>query len=251
MNRVLELLAVPDSLFENLHGLCVGHSLELDAQDALKPFDKSVIVLVVEELEVVRTVVKSVLHKVFHELLGQHHVVVDVVERHLRLDHPELREMPWSVGVLSPESRTESVDLADGRRSKLTLKLSAHGKARLLSEEVLAEINFPVLFLGNVLKIESRDLEHVSRSLCVRFCDKRCVEVNESLVVEELVNGERHGVTDSQHCSERVCPRTEVRDCAEIFKRSVLLLERVPDRVAFSEHLDLLCLDLDCLSASY
>ena len=64
----------------------------------------------------------------FEERLGQVHVVGQVVEGHLRLDHPELGQVARGVGVLGAEGRAEGVDLAQGAGEDLRLELAADGQ---------------------------------------------------------------------------------------------------------------------------
>ena len=249
-DRELELCAILHGFLKDSDSIGVGQSLEFYSEHAAEPFDQPVIILVVEEGEVVHAVVKSVLDKVFDELLGEDHVVVNVVESHLGLDHPELCQVPWGVGVLRPEGWTESVDLTHGGGSELSLKLSAHGQTGFLSEKVFAEIHLAVVLLGDILEVEGRDLEHISGTLGIRLGDKGSVEIHESLVVEEFMDSERHCVADPQNSSEGVGPWTHVGYRTEILQGSVLLLERVSHRVAFAQNLDFLCLDLHGLSAA-
>ncbi len=89
-----------------------------------------------EELDVVAAVVEGILDAVFQEVLGQVHVLVDVDERHFRLDHPELRQVAGCVGVLGTECGSEGVDGPQGGGSKLTLELAADGQGCGLAEEV-------------------------------------------------------------------------------------------------------------------
>ena len=194
--------------------------------------------------------VQGVLDEVFHELLGELHVVVDVVEGHFRLDHPELREVARGVGVLRPEGGAEGVDLAHGGGAELALELAAHGEAGLLAEEVLGEIHIALLVQRDVLEVHRGDLEHVAGALRVGFGDERGVQIDEALVVEELVDGESHGVADAEDGAEGVRPEAHVRDAAEVLQGGVLLLEREAHRVAFADDLDLLGLDLHGLAAA-
>ena len=82
---------------KDLDTLCVGKAYEFSICYALKSLDKLVVISVVEELDVVVSVVKGILHKVLDEFLREVHVVLDVVECHLRLDHPELCKVARSV----------------------------------------------------------------------------------------------------------------------------------------------------------
>ena len=158
--------------------------------------------------------------------------------------------MSGGVRVLCPEGGAEGVDFSYGCSSEFTFELTAHGKAGLLSEEVLAEVDFAVVH-GDIGEVHRGDLEHVARSLSVRLGDEGSVEVDESFVVEEFVDGESHGVTDSEDGTEGVGAESHVGHAPEVFEGGVLLLERISHRVAFSDYLDLLGLDLDGLAATH
>ena len=137
VDGILELDAVCDGLFKDFHGLSVGDLLESDAKDGAHTLYEAVVVFVVKELEVIHTVVQGILDKVFHEFLRQGHIVVYVVEGHFRLNHPELRKVAGSVGILCAESGAEGVDLTNCSCSKFTFQLAGNGKGGLLPEEVL------------------------------------------------------------------------------------------------------------------
>ena len=76
------------------------------------------------------------------------------------------------------------------------------------------------------------------------------MEVHKPLLIEELVDGEGHGVTDAEDGPEGVGPEAHMGNASEELKGGVLLLERETHRVAFSKHFNCLCLDLHGLAAS-
>ena len=69
--------------------------------------------------------------------------------------------------------------------------------------------------------------------------------------MEILVDGEGHLVADAQHGTEGVRAHAHVRDRAQVFEGSVLLLEREAHGVAFTVNLDLPGLYLDGLAAAH
>ena len=64
-------------------------------------------------------------------VLGEVGVVGEVGERDLRLDHPELGEVPAGVRVLGAERRPERVDLRQREAVRLDVELARHGEERL------------------------------------------------------------------------------------------------------------------------
>ena len=251
VDGILELDAIGHGLFQNLHGLCVSDSLELYAQDTLHALDEAVVVFVVEELEVVHAVIEGVFHQVLDKLFCKFHVVVDVVEGHFRLNHPELCKVTRGVGILCAEGGAEGVDFAYCGCTKFTLQLAGHGEACLLAKEVFAEVHVSLLVQGDVLEVHCGYLEHVSCALSIGLSDERSVEIDKALVVEELVDGKSHGVADAQDGAEGVGPEAHVRYAAEILKGCILFLEGETHWVALSQDFNLGCLDFHGLAAAH
>ncbi len=63
----------------------------------LQAFDKTLVEVFGEELDVIAAVVKSIADAILHKLFGEIHIVRYVIERHLRFDHPELRQVAGGV----------------------------------------------------------------------------------------------------------------------------------------------------------
>ena len=70
------------------------------------------------------------------EVLGQIHVHRQVVERHLRLDHPELGQMAARLRLLGAEGGTEGVDFAESHRHGFAVELAALCQIGRLAEVV-------------------------------------------------------------------------------------------------------------------
>src|SRR5207237_1747284 len=62
--------------------------------------------------------------EVFDELLRQLLQSVELEERNLRLDHPELHQMAARFRLLSAERRTEAVDLSERGGGRLEIELA-------------------------------------------------------------------------------------------------------------------------------
>ena len=75
-------------------------------------------------------------HDLDDEVLGKVHVAVEIHVRDLRLDHPELRQVPAGLALLGTEGRAEDVRLSDGHRRSLAIELSGLGQERLAQIEV-------------------------------------------------------------------------------------------------------------------
>ena len=53
------------------------------------------------------------------------------------------------------------------------------------------------------------------------------MNVNETAILKKLVNGEREPATHTEHATEKIRSRTQVRDLAQKFRRVPLFLERI------------------------
>jgi hypothetical protein len=83
--------------------------LEAGGRDVLQRGEHGFVDALVEELEVFGTSPEHVLDDRFQKFLGQRHVAGEIAERHLRLDHPELGQVPGRVRVLGAEGGAERV----------------------------------------------------------------------------------------------------------------------------------------------
>ena len=218
----LKLMSVLHGLLEDADALGVGQTDEVLLDDGLQGLQERLVDHLVEELQVVTTVVQRPLNTVLDELLLEVHQLVLVHERNLRLDHPELREVARGVRVLSTERRTEGVDGTQRRGTEFSLELSADGEVRLLPEEVAVVLDLSRL--RHAIEVEGRHLEHLACPLRVAGGDERGVEVVEPMVVEELMYGDGHVVTDAEDGAEGVRAEAHVRILPHVLKRLSLLL---------------------------
>ena len=70
---------------ENLHALGVIQPLEFVVQHEVEPLDQTVVPHLVHELQILAAVLQRVADQVFQEILGQLHVVLQLVKGHFRL----------------------------------------------------------------------------------------------------------------------------------------------------------------------
>ena len=180
---------------------------------------------------------------IFDEVFLKVHQVGEVDECHLRLHHPELCKMAWSVGILCTEGRTKGIDSAESRCSKLTLELSAHRKRCLLSEKVVIILYLAVLVLLQVVEVLCGNLKHLSGSLAVARRDDRRMEIEESMLMEICMYCHRHVMTDAHHGTESVGTQTHVGILTHILEALALLLHRIV-AAAKTIHLEALTLNL-------
>ena len=149
------------------------------------------------------------------EPLGQFQQAVEIDERDLRLDHPELGQVPAGLALLGPEGRPEAVDPAVSHRGRFEVKL-----ARLRQVQQPAE----------VVHLEQRRLvlAHDGR-------EDRRVDQGELVVVEVPPDRVDHRMADLADAP--LLLRTEVQVAVPHQELDAVRLGR--DRVAFgrTDHL--------------
>ena len=77
-------------------------------------------------------------------VLREPHVVVEIRENQLRLNHPELRQVPRGERILRTERRTESVDVGESTGTNLSLQLTGDSEEGSLAEEIFRVINLAI-----------------------------------------------------------------------------------------------------------
>ena len=158
----------------------------------------------------------------------------EIGERDLRLHHPELGQVPAGVAVLGAERRPERVDLRQRQAVGLDVQLAADGQKRFLAEEVLGEVGAPVGRARDrreVGEVERADAEHLAGAFGVAGGDDRRVHPEEPVLVEVAMDRHAEAVPDARHGAERVGPRPQVRDLAQVLERGLLRLDRIRLRV--------------------
>src|SRR6185369_13746023 len=93
-----------------------------------------------KELQIVAALVQQCGQDVLEKRLGKIGVGMQIGERDLGLDHPELGEMATGVAVLGAERRAEGIDLRECQAVRLDVELATHGQECLPTEKVLTEI---------------------------------------------------------------------------------------------------------------
>ena len=84
--------------------------------------------------------IEHVADRVFQKLLGQLHVVFELVKSHLRLDHPELGQMARRVAVLGAKGWAEGVNLGKRQCEDFPFELAADGEKSRLAEKILLPV---------------------------------------------------------------------------------------------------------------
>ena len=76
------------------------------------------------------------------------------------------------------------------------------------------------------------------------------MEIEESAFVEELVNSNRHVVTNAEHCTKGIGTRTQVSNLAQEFHRVAFFLKWI-SIITNAQHFNLTSLNFGSLSGTY
>ena len=107
----------------------------------LQPLLQALVHKGVEEVDLVRAPLQHGADDIFDHGLGIVHIVAQVGEGHLGLDHPELGGVALGVGLLRPEGGAEGIHVAEGHGEVLGVELAGDGEAGPLAEEVLGVVH--------------------------------------------------------------------------------------------------------------
>ena len=220
--RILETLA---ARLEDVDGLTIGATGEGLRHHAFQPFHQSLVHKTVEKIEVVRAAFQ---HPPDHEagqVLGKVHIVVEIGKSDLGLDHPELGGVARRVGIFSPESRTEGIDLAKAESEAFGLKLTGNGQAAFLAEEILRKGVFARLHGG--VGRQGGHAEHLARPLAVGAGQDGRVHVIKAVAVEEVMHRLRGLGPDAEGRPVFVGAHAQMGDGAQEFVGMTFFLERI------------------------
>ena len=92
-----KLLAILDGLLQNIDTLGVRQTHEGFLQHAFKALNQGLVNHLVEEGEIVLTIVERPLHTVLDEVFLQIHQLFLIEESNLGFYHPELGQVAWSI----------------------------------------------------------------------------------------------------------------------------------------------------------
>jgi hypothetical protein len=169
----------------------------------------------VKEFHLLRRLLQNETNDVFQHVLGQGHVVAEVGEGDLRLDHPELGSVALGVGILGAEGRAEGVDAAEGQAEALDVELAGDGQVGLAAKEILAVVDFILFIQRRVAGVQGGDAKHLPGPLGIAGGDDWRMHVDEIMLVEELVQGVGHQAAHAENGHEGVGARPQVGDGAQ------------------------------------
>ncbi len=247
-DRELELLA---AVFQHFDGVGVVNLGEVGGNEALQTADGVLVNVLSEELQIVATLGQYGVEDILQHGFGQGGVIFQIVERHFRLDHPELGQVTAGVGVFGAEGRPEGVDLGEGAGIGFGVQLAGYGQEGLFAEEIFVVVHLACVGTRQVFQIQGGDAEHLAGTFGVGGGDERRGNPDEALLVEEAVDGLCQAVAHPGHSANDVGARTQVGLLAQVLDAVALGGHRVGVRVFDpADHLDLGGLQLERLAAA-
>ena len=180
---------LPAALLQNLHGLGVAHPAKLIGHHVVQPIQQPLVHKAVEKLHLLGAALQHPVDDILHHGLGHVHIILQVAEGHLRLDHPELGGVALGIGDLRSEGGAEGVHIPEGHGKVLRVQLAGNGQVRGFAEKVLGEVHLAVLGAGRVAGIQGGHPEHLAGALGVRAGDDGGVDIDKAPALEELMHG--------------------------------------------------------------
>ena len=215
---------------EDIYSLGIGHMAEFGIQHMVQTVQETFIHEGVEEVHLLRSILQHIADHIFQHGLGQLHVVLQIREGDLGLDHPELCRMAGRIGILRTEGGTEGVDIPEGLCKDLGVQLAADRKIGAFSKEILRKVYFSLPGLRYIRKIQGSYLEHFAGAFCVASGNQRGMYIHKASFLEEAVDGVSAERTDTKHCLEGIGSGTEMRHRPQELQRMSLLLKRIVRR---------------------
>ena len=101
-------------LFQKFNCFGVGDMAEIRAGHMVQAFQQALVNEGIKEVHFFRRMLQNIADNIFQHCFRQIHIVLQICESHLRLDHPEFSRMAGGIGIFRTESRSEGVDVAEG-----------------------------------------------------------------------------------------------------------------------------------------
>ncbi len=139
VNRVLEFLT---AFLKD--GDCIGviHLSEICGNETLQTRNGITVYTLCEEFHVVSTFFKHRPEDIFQHCFSQACNIIQIRERHFRLQHPEFRQVTAGVGVFSTEGWAESIDLRQCAGVGFTVELARYRQEGLFTKEIFVVVHF-------------------------------------------------------------------------------------------------------------
>ena len=134
--------------------------------------------------------------------------------------------MAGRVGILSAKCRPKSVDLAHRAGKTLDLQLATDRQVSWLAKEILGVIDL-ALRSWQFFKVERCRPKHRAGAFTIAGRNDWRMNVEKSLLLEEVVNRPAGAIPDAGDRPEGVGSRPEMRDGSQKFERMSFFLKRI------------------------
>ncbi len=158
--------------------------------------------------------------------------------------------MARSIGVFCTECRTKRINSSQCRSSKFTFQLSGNRQTGLLTKEVVIINDRTGFILLQIIEVLRCYLEHLSGTFTVRSRDDRCMEIDETFLMEKSMDSYRHVMTNAEHCTKSIRTGTQVSNLTQKLQCMAFLLQRICI-ITSSQNFNFTSLNLSFLAGTY
>jgi hypothetical protein len=223
-DRVLEFCVV---FLQDFHRFPIGNAHKIGTRHMVQPLQQTLVHKPVEKVKVVRAALHYRADNIFHHVLREGHVVVQVRKRDLRFNHPELRGMALRIGFFRAERRAESIYFPESHCHAFRLELPGNGERSVSAEKVLRIVGPAVLCFRDAVEVERSHGEHFAGALAVAAGNQRGIHIDKAAFLKKAVDRIRCGGTDAECGAKQIGARAQMRHGAQIFRRMALFLQRI------------------------
>ena len=160
------------------------------------------------------------------EILGQIHVVVQIVESHFGFNHPKFRQVTRGIGVFCPECWSKSINLSQSHGKSFAFQLSGNRQVGMFSKEIFFVIDFAFLVFGQIVQWQGSHLKHFAGTFGIGTSDDGGVDIHEPFLLEITVNGKRQNRTHSHNGSKSIGSHSQMRIFTQEFQGMFFRLHR-------------------------
>ena len=113
-------------LFQKRYRFGIAHPAEIRLHHVGETLNQPLIHKVVQKGHFRRRIVHHIADHIFQHVLRQPHIVLQIAKGKFRLNLPEFRRMAGGIGMLRPEGRAKSINVAKSLGKGLSVQLPAH-----------------------------------------------------------------------------------------------------------------------------
>ena len=192
----------------------IFHLTEVSVEDFVEFVENAFVDPLVEEIHLIWAVIKDVFDAVLDAGFDAFHIVIEIGESKLWLNHPEFAGVTGGVGFLGTEGWTKGVNVFEGHREGFDVKLSGNSQGSTTAIEVVDWV-FCV----------SGDGEDGACTFSIVTGDFWGVDINEASFLEEGMDGHGKHASNPEDSVEGVGSWTKVSFFTKELKGGLLLLK--------------------------